>query len=387
MPPLYEAHALLLYSSVALAFYWLRAEERNQAALKTEGREMTITNSSLNCYPATAAVVSVDSLHARRGKTRPIMRIAWGAFAVLAVFGIVAATGAVYEEIANAKKLSAHEMTGRLVDVGGYRLHLDCRGQGTPAVILDAGLGGSSLDWSLVQPELASTTQVCSYDRAGMGFSDLGPQPRSPRHIAEELHRLLKNGGVDGPYVFVAHSLAGKTVRMFAAAHPEDVAGLVMVDARSEILDTETDTVTFREALRSEGTTYSIARRFGIARLFGAGLIDYPMVEPSLATQIVLAKTNAGAIQTMIDEGMARSDNDATLASATLGQTPLIAIAAEDSMRNIPSWREAQLAITKLSTHSRLIVAEQSDHYIQLAQPGIVLEAVKGVLGEARTRQ
>ena len=346
---------------------------------------MTTTNSVLISNPSSD--FALNKLRARRGKTRPIMRIAQGILAVLALFGIVAATGATYEGIADAKDHSAQAMTGRLVDVGGYRLHLDCRGQGTPTVIMDAGLGGSSLDWSLVQPELASVTQVCSYDRAGMGFSDLGPQPRSPSHMAEELHRLLENGGVSGPYVLVAHSLAGKTARMFAAAHPEEVAGVVMVDARGEMLDTEADTAMFREALRSEATTYAIARRLGIARLFGSRLIDYPMVEPALATQIVLAKTNVGAIQTMVDEGMARSDSDATLASGTLGQTPLVVIAAEDSMRSIPSWQEAQLAMTELSTHGRLIVAEHSDHYIQLAQPGIVLEAVKDVLDEARTRQ
>ncbi len=163
-----------------------------------------------------------------------IARIACGALSVLAV---TVAAGATYEAIAGAGDASAYRPTGRLVDVGGYDLHLDCRGRGAPAVVMDAGLGGSSLDWALVQPDLARTTQVCTYDRAGMGWSDPGPQPRSPAHLAEELNVLLHNAGVPGPYVLVGHSLAGKTIRMFASAHPDDEAGMVLGDARSEVID------------------------------------------------------------------------------------------------------------------------------------------------------
>src|SRR5690606_33293767 len=146
---------------------------------------------------------------------------------------------------------------GRMVDVGGYKLHLDCRGQGSPTVILDAGLGASSLDWALVQPELARTTQVCSYDRAGMGWSEAGPEPRSPARLADELHTLLQIAGAPGPYVLVGHSLAGKNLRLFAAAHPVDVAGMVLVDARSEIVDVTADQAAFASALEGQAAQYS----------------------------------------------------------------------------------------------------------------------------------
>ena len=157
---------------------------------------------------------------------------------LIAIAGLAAlvASGALYEAIASLSD-SGSAVSGQLIDVGGHRLYLDCEGAGSPAIVMDAGLGGSSLDWLLVQPELARSTTVCTYDRAGMGLSDPGPKPRSPGRNADELHRLLEAGGVEGPYVLVGHSLAGKNLRMFAAAHPEEVAGLVLVDARSERID------------------------------------------------------------------------------------------------------------------------------------------------------
>jgi pimeloyl-ACP methyl ester carboxylesterase len=121
--------------------------------------------------------------------------------------------------------------------VGYYRLHIHCVGEGSPTVVLDAGLGGFSLDWSLVQPELAATTRVCAYDRAGYGWSDPSPQSRTPGQIVEELHTLLLNAGIEGPYMLVGHSAAGKHVRLYADRYPHDVVGMVLVDARHESVD------------------------------------------------------------------------------------------------------------------------------------------------------
>lgn len=111
---------------------------------------------------------------------RTLIRAAAGTVAVIAA---VAAFGATYEAIAGSSDRSTYPPRGRLVDVGGYRMHLDCRGEGAPTVVMDAGLGGSSLDWSLVQADLAGTVQVCTYDRAGMGWSEPRPGPRNPAHI------------------------------------------------------------------------------------------------------------------------------------------------------------------------------------------------------------
>ncbi|PYR18212.1 MAG: hypothetical protein DMF94_20910 [Acidobacteria bacterium] len=156
-------------------------------------------------------------------------------FAVLGAFLIVAAlSGATYQWLATRKELAATPPPGHLVDIGAYRLHLWCTGDGAPAVILDTGLGGSSADWGFVQPDVARFTRACSYDRAGMGYSDPGPSPRTARRIASELAELLVRSGIGGPVVLVGASIAGFDVRVFASDHPERAAGLVLVDAFHE---------------------------------------------------------------------------------------------------------------------------------------------------------
>ena len=124
-----------------------------------------------------------------------------------------------------------------MVDVGGYKLHINCTGkaeEGQPTVILDAGLGGYSLDWAQVQPEVAKFAHVCSYDRAGLGWSDESPNPRTSKYIAQELHDLLANAAEVGPFILVGHSFGGINVRVFANKYPEEVAGVVLVDASHE---------------------------------------------------------------------------------------------------------------------------------------------------------
>src|SRR2546430_6631778 len=125
-------------------------------------------------------------------------------------------------------------MPGRLVENGGYKLHLDCTGEGTPTLVLDSGLGDSYISWRKVQPEMAKFTRVCSYDRAGLGFSDSSPRPRTSKVIAEELHALVHNVGISDPIVLVGHSMGGYDVRVYASLYRNDVAGMVLVDARSE---------------------------------------------------------------------------------------------------------------------------------------------------------
>src|SRR5207249_611819 len=117
---------------------------------------------------------------------------------------------------------------GRLIDVGGWRLHLNCTGEQRPArptVILEAGMGDFSVEWSLVQPSVATFARVCSYDRAGDGWSDFGPHPRTMRQIAYELHTLLANAGEHAPLVLVGHSYGGWLVRLYQSMYPADIAG------------------------------------------------------------------------------------------------------------------------------------------------------------------
>jgi len=142
--------------------------------------------------------------------------------------------GPSYQAIAGALDASHYPPPGKLVDIGGYRLHINCTGTGSPTVILDAGLGGTSLDWSKIQPAVARFTRVCSYDRAGYGWSESGPGPRTSQQIVTELHLLLVHAQVSGPYLLVGHSVGGLNMRLYAYRYPGEVAGLVLLDSTNE---------------------------------------------------------------------------------------------------------------------------------------------------------
>src|ERR1700678_1413310 len=124
-----------------------------------------------------------------------------------------------------------YAQAGQLVDVGGFRLNLYCTGSGSPTVVFDSGWEDWAPAWSTVQPQIARWTRACSYDRAGAGFSDPGPMPRTSMRIAEELHTALRNAGIDAPYILVGSAFGGDNVRTFADLYMNEVAGMVMDDA------------------------------------------------------------------------------------------------------------------------------------------------------------
>lgn len=150
---------------------------------------------------------------------------------VLVLLAAVVGAGVVYEQWARRQMAEEFPPPGELVEFGGARSHLDCAGEGSPTVVLEAGLGvAGSRIWSRVRPGIAADTRVCSYDRAGILWSEAREEPRSADRIARELHRLLEAASVSPPYVLVGHSLGGLLARVYADRHPADVAGLVLVD-------------------------------------------------------------------------------------------------------------------------------------------------------------
>src|SRR5437870_8306166 len=140
--------------------------------------------------------------------------------------------GLLSQALASAVDASHYPPPGQLVDVGGYRLHINCTGTGSPTVVIESGWGDMSAAWGWVQPEVAKTTRICTYDRAGMGWSEASPEPRVAREYAKELHTLLANANETGPYVLVGHSMGGFTVLVYAHDYPADVLGLVLVDSQ-----------------------------------------------------------------------------------------------------------------------------------------------------------
>jgi pimeloyl-ACP methyl ester carboxylesterase len=146
------------------------------------------------------------------------------------VFALIVLLGAVYQAAGTRWDRKGFPPPGRLVDVGGRRLHLLESGSSDPTIVLEAGLMSTVLSWSNLQRELAQSYRVVSYDRAGLGWSDLGPMPRTADRIVDELHTLLQQAAIAPPYLLVGHSFGGLTMPLFAARFPDETAGMVLVD-------------------------------------------------------------------------------------------------------------------------------------------------------------
>ncbi len=158
----------------------------------------------------------------------------WAATLGLGIISLVvllAVAGLVYQWAATRIDERRYPMPGVLVEVDGHRMHLDCRGAGSPTVVMDAGLGDSSVTWALVQPEVATFTRACSYDRPGYGWSDGANVPRDSQAVARQLHALLAGAGIPGPYLLVGHSFGGLNQLVFHSLYPSEVAGMVLVDS------------------------------------------------------------------------------------------------------------------------------------------------------------
>src|SRR5208282_6371434 len=182
-----------------------------------------------------------------------------------------AVAGFIYENISESRDRRFHPMPGQRVDVGGYKMHIDCLGQGTPTVILDSGLGDSYISWHKVQPGIAKFTRVCSYDRAGLGYSDSSSEPRTSKLIAEELHALLHAGNVAPPYVLVGHSMGGYDVRLYASLHHDEVVGMVLVDASHPDQENRfpPELKNMEGSWRREAQFLEYTMPFGVPRLLG----------------------------------------------------------------------------------------------------------------------
>ena len=214
---------------------------------------------------------------------------------------------------------------GRMVDIGGYKLHLHCTGEGSPTVVLEAGNGAMSANWAWVQPEIAKTTRVCSYDRAGSAWSESGPEPRDGRHIAQELHTLLAKGGVGGPLVLVGHSFGGLYVRQYAALFPGEVAGLVLVDAAHP-----------DQWARPAGGQQQLDAMLAVAKQPVAAAPDPPPANPDLppyAGAQIQALTNStrhlGAAAAEFLTTIATNEEVRRM-SRTLGALPLVVVTATE---------------------------------------------------------
>jgi pimeloyl-ACP methyl ester carboxylesterase len=299
---------------------------------------------------------------------------------------VLAATGATYERFAEYYQRQMFPQQGHSLDVGGYRLNLDCSGQGSPAVILDGGVGEPARIWALVQPKIAEFTQVCSYDRAGYGWSDAGPEPRTSSRMVEELNRLLKRAGRTGPFVLVGHSFGGLNVRLYTARYPEQVAGVVLVEASHP----DQEAKGFRPPVSPLAWLDPVLLRLGVLRAFFV-LDGAPKTPAKLRDELEYLMLQPKAITTNHDEVRGFRQSAAEVRTAgSLGNRPLIVLTGAYSAQRRPQLHEVwihdlQPDLVRLSTRGKQVVVN-SGHSIPLQQPEAVIEAVQEVVGEIRSK-
>src|SRR5215216_2134887 len=198
----------------------------------------------------------------------------------------LAVIGAIYQVVATQIDQRTYSPPGEMVNVNGHLMHINCMGEGGPTVILEAANFGMSAHWVRVQQQLAKSTRVCAYDRAGMGWSEAGPEPRDARHISSELHTLLKNADTEGPYVLVGHSYCGLYARMYAARYPDQVAGVVLVDSTHPKQFTRSpEGRAMYEQIRRLGAVIPFLTRLGVTRLFNV-YPAHPDLPPQQRAQI-----------------------------------------------------------------------------------------------------
>jgi len=279
---------------------------------------------------------------------------------------------------------------GAFYTVNGHRMRINCTGSGTPTIVLESGGGNDGLVWGGVQPELSKTTRVCSYDRAGYGWSDALPAPRDADHIAGELHELLHQANVNGPIVLMGHSIAGLYIRDYVTRYPAGISGIVFVDVSTPMQEE----IPFIKALNSklppQWIMMLLPRAFYIAgfpRLMG----QCSRIPSGFAGQAArLEAENFCHMQfdaLAAEMGSAIQSGHETIHTGPYGVLPILIFSEDTTTRHLPLspqqtadvmkiFNQLQEDLQKLSTHSRRIIAKGSGHLVQLTRADLIEKEV-----------
>jgi len=290
---------------------------------------------------------------------------------------------------------------GRLVDIGGRKLHLTCSGSGSPTVVIEAGASAFAIDWTLVQPEVARARRVCAYDRAGSGWSDPRPDVETPARIVADLHALLAAAGERPPYVLVGHSAGGLYVRLYQLEHPNEVVGLVLVDPATE--DRLFTMFQGRPVAISLLTAEQLA-----TTLPASGDIPVPTRSPQTGApfdrlpsdlyqrRVELDRRLIASFPTTVPAAVVRESSEGQRAGLArllesrgrldnpMRSVPVVVLTR--GLEQTPGIAENHAALAAVSGNSRQRVVPATLHEIHLSAPLSVVQAIDDVCGAVRTR-
>ncbi len=348
---------------------------------------------------------------------RRLLTLVVTAVCVTVCFGIAGSA------VDSDRELEPYLHPQRLVDVGGHKLNLYCTGRGSPSVILDAGGGESMLTWRKVQPAIAKLTQVCSYDRASMGFSDDGPLPRDASAMVTDLHALLQRAKIAPPYVLVGHSSGGLYAQLYADRYLQEVAGMVLVDPsfpnqtdalqaasptmkRMDAQGDAANTVCYQAALHGELNFSHASKEYALCGFppnaeadLKAGCakngaawckLQHLTLEQVLRPAFWLSSASE-------DKESKRPDSADVKEQRSYGAMPLTVLTAADEMLGSPfppaenraierAWTDGHERVAKLSSAGVHTVVPHAGHFIQLDQPAVVIDAIAKLVTAIRAR-
>jgi pimeloyl-ACP methyl ester carboxylesterase len=314
---------------------------------------------------------------------------------------VIAAGSTIFNAAALRYYRAIYPAPGKMYSVNGHDMHIYCTGEGSPTIVLESGGGNGFLKWAKVQTGLSKTTRVCSYDRAGFGWSTPGPDPRDADNVASELHALLQQAGVHGPLVLMGHSMGGIFIRAYTKHYPQDVAGLIFVDGATPMQE-DHGSAELRAALSHPKYVYYpyvLFAALGLQRVAGWCSAERGFEEPD-ATRI--AQLECGKLfSTIWNEytNLQRSGEE-TINTGPYGGLPVLIFSRDPQLdrqsTDLPPrlalelsvvWDQDQEALKRLSTRSRRIIAKGSGHPIQVERADLLNREVTIFIQQIRNNE
>ncbi len=309
--------------------------------------------------------------------------------------------GMIYEARAETAVSTQFPAPGKIVEVNGRDMHIQCTGSGSPTIILDAGQGGWSSDWANIMPELSENNRVCAYDRAGYGWSDEVKDGRSPQDAADDLAALLTAAQIEPPYVLVGFSHAGLADRIFAAQHVDQMAGMVLIDPATEF-DNEimsAELMQQQQAAAGMFKGFGFMAKIGLLRLIGtenmAGSAPFIGTDPADPELYYSFIAGPQWWETSAQEFVSHLNDDHLAMVRDLGSIPdipLVIIGSElldttgnAALAGLQAARHEKLSgLAAQSTQGEFVIAEGSTHNIPADRPDVILDAIEATVAASR---